>query len=318
MAKPQQVDAGPTIRLAHCGPPDALALGLQDPTVRLAATAAMVMRDNSGSAARYPHHVDNGKAALHPALLVSYVYLPGFEKNRHRYTFRDWVLDSGAYSAHNSGKEIKLQDYIDTCKRLMAADPQLTEVFALDVIQNPKQSVKNCEEMWRQGIPAIPAFHRGSNWDDLVAIARDYPKIAIGGVAMLRGRDKMKWAEQVFARVWPKRIHGFAYGSAAASLELPFHSVDATSWEIGPCRFGNWKSYGQMSVRGSTQNLRKEVEWYLELERKARWRWRREMAELAALDPAPTVRLAVVTHGPRVDDALNPARKAETNAAGKV
>lgn len=233
---------------------------------------------------------------LAPALLVSYVYLPGFLKHRHRYHYRDWVLDSGAFSAHNSGTEIKLQDYIDTCKHLLASDPKLTEVFALDVIGDWRASLKNCEEMWRQGVPAIPCFHAGEPWEALINMARDYPKIALGGVAYAGGQRKLVWAEQCFARVWPKRIHGFGYGSESQILGLPWHSVDATSWEVGPCRFGRWQSFGKMSVRGSKQNLRAEVEWYLELERKAQFRWRTEMALLAKLSNEPstefTLRLA--------------------------
>jgi hypothetical protein len=46
-----------------------------------------------------------------------------------------------------------------------------------------------------------------------------------------------------------------------------------------------------MSVRGSKQNLRVEVEYYLEMERKARIKWRRQMQELETED-GPTVRLA--------------------------
>jgi len=217
---------------------------------------------------------------LRPALLVSYVYLEPFLKNRHRYSYRDWVLDSGAFSAHNSGTEIRLQDYIDTCKRLMDEDETLVEIYTLDVIGDWKASIKNCEKMWKQGVEAIPTYHEGEPEHALKRIAKGYPKIALGGVAHKRGSGKIKWAEQCFARVWPKKIHGFGFGSEKAVMTLPWHSVDATNWEIGPCKFGRWNQFGNLSVRGSKQNLRAEVLWYLELEKKARWRWRREMQQL--------------------------------------
>jgi len=248
-----------------------------------------------------------------PALLVSYVYLDGFLKHRAKYCFRDWVLDSGAFSAHNSGKVINLQAYIDTAKRLIETDGKLVEVFALDVIGDAKASLVNCEEMWRQGVEAIPTFHEGEPQEFLKHIAENYPKIAIGGVAHRRGLGKMKFANQVFARVWPKKIHGFGFGTDADILALPWHSVDATNWEIGPCAFGQWKKFGKMSVRGSNQNLRSQVEWYLDLERRARVRWKKEMAQLeamefpvvrraaqqAALIPPPEVRLAYHPEGGR-------------------
>src|SRR6202044_4270767 len=94
-----------------------------------------------------------------PALLISYYYLEAWELSKHKYHYRDWVMDSGAFSAHNSGAVIVLQDYIDCCHRLMKDDPTLTEVYSLDVIGDWKASLKNTEEMWRQGVPAIPCYH---------------------------------------------------------------------------------------------------------------------------------------------------------------
>lgn len=253
----------PSVRLAvGVGPPEAFAKGLKE----------------------YPG------ADTKPALLVSYVYLEPFLKYRHRYAFRDWVMDSGAFSAHNSGIEIRLQDYIDCCKRLLETDPQLTEVYALDVIGDWRASLKNCEEMWKQGVPAIPCFHDGEPWTALKEMADNYPKLAIGGVARTRGSQKIIFAEQVFARVWPKKIHGFGFGTEKQIMAAPFHSTDACNWEIGPAGFGSWNYYGNMSVRGSQQNLRVEVEHYLKLEKKARWRWKSEMEELKKLpDIAPTM-----------------------------
>jgi hypothetical protein len=246
-----------TVRLAHCGPPDALVDGLGP-------------NDDGGD---------------RPALLVSYFYLDAFLKAKARYDFRDWVMDSGAFSAHNSGAAIDLDAYIAKCQELKAGDPQLSEVFSLDVIGDWRASLKNTEAMWKAGVRAIPCFHVGEPEDVLVSLARDYPKIALGGAVGFRG--KREWARQCLARVWPKRVHGFGFGSEGDILAVPFHSVDATNWELGPCRFGQWKAYGgnKVSVRGSKQNLRVEVEWYLALERRAQKRWAKQMKELEALPP---------------------------------
>jgi hypothetical protein len=223
-------------------------------------------------------------ASSAPSLLVSFFYLPNWLKNRHRYIIRDWVMDSGAFSAHAQGTEINLADYIDTCKRLLDEDSSLIEIYALDVIGDWKASKRNTEKMWKAGVEAIPCFHGGEPWDALKGMAKDYPKIAIGGVARRKGNIKMNFAQQCFARVWPKKIHGFGYGTREAVLTLPFHSTDSTSWELGPCGFGNWVTFGKMQVRGSKQNLRVEVEYFLDLEKEARHRWRKEMAMLEADD----------------------------------
>src|SRR6185437_11816734 len=159
-----------------------------------------------------------------PALLVSYVYLAPFLKNRHRYRYRDWVMDSGAFSAHNSGTGVRLADYTDCCLRLLAEDPTLTEVFALDVIGDWKASLKNCEAMWAAGVPAVPCYHVGEPESVLLGLARDYPKIALGGCVGYR--DKDLFAANCFARVWPKAVHGFGFGSEKSLMALPWHSVD--------------------------------------------------------------------------------------------
>ena len=293
----------PSVRLAWFG----------IPAVRLAAAGQLIggkqmTADDLYSVPKLgPRHV--------PALLVSYYYVEGFLKNRGLYRYRDWSMDSGAFSAHKSGVKIDLNEYVDKCHLLFETDPSLTEVFALDVIGDPDASYRNTQEMWRQGVPAMPVFHAGEPEDLLAQMARDYPKIAIGGMVATGGissaDQKFSFLEQVFARVWPKRIHGLGCASPRTILGLPFHSTDATNWEIGPCAFGNWQKFGAMSVRGSEQDLRSQVRFYLDLEAKAKIRWRREMEQLAALpDPnprpgarparsAPDVRLAL--NGPRME-----------------
>jgi hypothetical protein len=216
---------------------------------------------------------------LAPPLLVSYYYLQPFLKKMNQMVYRDWVLDSGAFSAYNSGVTINLQEYIQTCKQLLANDKTLTEVFALDVIGDHKRSLKNTEEMWRQGVPAIPCFHVGEPDDVLIYLAKNFPKIALGGGVGFRRKDE--WAAQCFAKVWPKKIHGFAFGSKTSIMALPWDSVDATNWELGPCKFARWNSFGAMSLRGSSQDVTAEVMFYLELEKAANLKWAGALKQLA-------------------------------------
>ena len=216
------------------------------------------------------------KKFANPALLVSYVFLDRFFlPNREKLNFREWVMDSGAYSAHNSGVEITLAEYIKTCRRLLDEDKKLKEVFALDVIGDPKASAENCAEMWSEGIPAVPCFHIGEPERVLFEMAEKYPKIAVGGMVGMGGGIKERFIGQVFARVWPKKIHGFGIGSEKLMLNFPFDSVDATNWEIGACAFGRWHTFGNMSVKGKDQNLISEVEHCLRLERRAESRWKK-------------------------------------------
>lgn len=264
------------------------------PTVRLA-HAPGAQGTNVLCGQRGVEQIERERA---PALLVSFVYLKHFLKGQKEYAYRDWTLDSGAFSAHESGYEINLLEYIAVCKELLKNDPTLTEVFALDVIGDWKATKKNTETMWKHGVPAIPCFHVGEPEDYLIGIAKDYPKIALGGVALARTGKKLAWAQQCFTRVWPKKIHGFGFGAQSAILGLPWHSTDATNWEIGPCKFGRWNTFGDMSVRGSKHNLRAEIEFYLDLEAKARRRWRKEMNLLEQIDRGEVDRMALVQKDP--------------------
>lgn len=216
-----------------------------------------------------------------PSILVSNYHLKPFIEHRDKMGFRDWSLDSGAFSAHMSGAQISLPQYIKTCRHFMATDPSLTEMFSLDVIGDWKASLKNCEAMWKAGVPAIPTYHRGEPLHVLKEMARQYPKIALGGVARMPVQTKIKWAGQCFSHVWPKRIHGLGFGSEQLVLGLPFHSVDATSWLFETTGFYRWHAYnGRFPLTGSDQQMRPEVEWYLRLEARARAKWGRELARM--------------------------------------
>lgn len=218
------------------------------------------------------------------ALLVSYWYLKGFQHDQASIACRNWVMDSGAYSAKNSGVEIDLQAFIATCKELTAADPLLTECFGLDVIGDAKETRKNVERMWKAGVEAIPTYHRGEPEEYLQHYAKNYPKIALGGVADLRGAAKSNWIQQCFARVWPKKIHGFGVSGEADILAAPWHSVDSTSW-VSPHLHGNWRSMFKGTkhtprIPDKAVDTRTEVDWYLALERRAQHRWAKQLAEL--------------------------------------
>lgn len=218
-----------------------------------------------------------------PALLISFVYSKKFLLERARYRYRHWVMDSGAFTAWKSGAPISLDAYTDICREQLSADPTLREVFALDVIGDWQASLRNAEAMWNAGVPAIPCYHYGEPEHVLLSLARDYPKIALGGMVGLKPSVKLRFAQQCFARVWPKPIHGFGVGTEAMLMAVPWHSVDATNWEIGPCKYGRWAAYKQhVPVRGSGHDLRVEIAHYLKMERLARHRWANEMAVIEA------------------------------------
>ena len=114
-----------------------------------------------------------------PSLLCSYAYLSTFLKNRELFRCRNWRLDSGAYTASNTGRVIDIMEYEACCFELLESDPQLIEVFGLDVIGDWRASIRNAEQHWSRGLEAIPTIHIGEPEEAIQAV-RDFPKIAVG------------------------------------------------------------------------------------------------------------------------------------------
>jgi hypothetical protein len=173
-------------------------------------------------------------------VLVAWQELRVFLERRDRMRIRRWCLDSGAFMALSRGKPVDFDafcEFASTC----GAD----EVFGLDVIGDPEATMRNLEAMWKLGINAIPTFHFGAPWEVLQwAAHRD--KIALGGMAPFvarRSTEVTRFVEQCFARVWPKKIHGFGVVRNSIIDRFPFHSVDASSWSFAPKAFHRWTAF---------------------------------------------------------------------------
>lgn len=206
-------------------------------------------------------------------ILVAFPFAREFQQCRKHYNIGRVALDSGAFSAWNSGKTVSLSDYIGFCK-----DFECDEIFGLDVIWNPQATQRNLEAMWAAGVDAIPCFHGGSDWRWLDwAIQR--PKIAISS----RLPKKKEWVQQVFKRIHPKRVHGFAFASPAMLHAAPFDSVDASSWIFSPSAMGNWAGYTGSQMRVGARGIKDfwiEVEEHQKRSRYFAARWRNALGRI--------------------------------------
>ena len=235
-----------------------------------------------------------------PSVLVSYHYWREAQAFLDRYVYRDWVLDSGAYSALTQGITIDVNAYADFCLEVMASDNPPVEIFSLDVIGDADGTMRNTEVLRDAGVPAIPAYHPGEPVAVLHEYARRYDKIALGGVAKKREQARITWARECVARIWPHKVHAFGFSGRRALLSIPFHSADASTWGLAPGKFKHFTAYNQrgtqqrIPVPNTKQNLRPEVENMLALESRLRQRWRKAMAQVGEHDDqAPSLRLAV-------------------------
>jgi len=225
-------------------------------------------------------------------VLVAFPYYKKYQASMQDVKVGKLALDSGAFSAFNSGVEIDLGEYIELAKELKADD-----TFALDVIGDHKAGIKNTEEMWRRGVDAIPVYHPGEPWSVLDWCCDNADKIAVGSGSNLRSdgttwRGSSGWyIDQVFSRAWPKKIHGLAITRISITEKLPFHSCDSTSWYVAPHAWGLWHQgrnalQGKLTARLSSYGCKdttSQVHYFQERERYLKHIWKRELKQLEGL-----------------------------------
>lgn len=218
-------------------------------------------------------------------LLVAFPYMRGFL--RMRYKPARSMLDSGAFSAWQSGIEVDLAALVRETK-----NPRWTESVGLDVIGSWEGSKTNAIKQKVLGSPAMPVFHIGDPWDLLDFYCAHWPKV---GLSCRFGEpipESMEFYKTCFARAWPHRFHSFGWTDARALMQYPFHSADSSTWKTVDM-YGNIIAKSGSVLHPTRQwtipNVPSPVKQryralhvrrYRELERMLKWKWRAELAEL--------------------------------------
>lgn len=153
----------------------------------------------------------------------------------------DLFADSGAYSAFTVGTQIGLGDYIRWLKRW---DHLINVRANLDVIGDPAASAVHHRTLTETGLEVLPVFHLGEPWTVLEDMCEQYSYVALGGLVPYLAGDRhraalMQWLVKahVIARKRGTALHGFGLTSAQLVKDLPFYSLDSSSYTFG-CRFG--------------------------------------------------------------------------------
>jgi hypothetical protein len=148
------------------------------------------------------------------------------------------LIDSGAFTAHNSGNPIDLPAYIEACKRY---DGRCWQYVALDVIEDKEQTQENLNLMAKANLKPMPVL----TTDEDVSMAMDMvafnPHIGVPGGT----RTKGDWMKQRFQQVDKvtdgyAKIHGLGYVTFPEMYQLPLKTVDSSTWTMGR-RFGTVK-----------------------------------------------------------------------------
>lgn len=143
----------------------------------------------------------------------------------------DVFVDSGAFSAANSGKAIDINEY---CRFII--ETGVTTYAALDVIGSHAKTMENVKFMEREyGLTPIPTFHIGGDPKNLEEIYNEYAYIALGGLVFASG--VVRYCDEIWGiilRNKPKlRVHGFGVTNFDLVERYPWYSVDSSSFKSG-------------------------------------------------------------------------------------
>lgn len=226
----------------------------------------------------------------HPInILVATPYLKQYDRDSAcaGYQPANLMLDSGAFSAWKSGKEIDIDALI-----VESLKPRWTASVGLDVIGSAEGTRKNLDYMQAQGSPAMPVFHIGDPWELLTYYCENWDRVGLSCRFGESVADSMKFYEQCFARTYPHKFHSFGWIAPKMLGEFPFYTADASSWEMAPLAFRqqvrihNAKLKHQARGPGTqtiVSNLAGSIHHYRQLQDRLKVRWAREMARLEAL-----------------------------------
>ena len=136
------------------------------------------------------------------------------------------MLDSGAFSAWNAGKEIDINKYISFIK-----ENNIKIYFNLDVIGDVEGTKRNQAIMESHGLNPIPVFHYGEPFEYLDwLVEQGYTYIGLGGTVGKSVPQRQVFFNEVYDR--HSNIDYHALGVTAKTLveNYNWYSVDSTTW----------------------------------------------------------------------------------------
>lgn len=237
----------------------------------------------------------NAHGGLH--VLDSYAHIKNVPIEDHIKLLREqrvtsWCLDCGAFSLRGN-KAVKVEEYIEYCKKVLKSSFPPSEIFGLDVIGNAEATLQNCLTMRKAGLIIVPAYHQGEDERYIKEYCRLWNKIAFGGLAGFSKRTDFanEYIGQLFARIYPKRIHLFGVTNFNFFGNYPIDTADSSSWAV-TFRFGHYYSMPGISAKTMTQDVNKnssnlflpEVKRVLVKQREMNGYWCKEYQRLDTLD----------------------------------
>jgi hypothetical protein len=195
--------------------------------------------------------------AKYPYLLNSFAY----DRLEHlEFEPKDMVIDSGAFTAWSSGKEVDIEKYGQHCIKWKSHFKNLRCVN-LDVIpgskgksatleekeQAMKQSLKNADYLRSLGLDIEEVYHQDEPLEFLDLLLSRLPENGVLGLGSRKDvsvNERIKWLKQVLKHLVETRgkdnipkTHGLGVSNQPMMLAFPFYSVDSSTY-LNPVRFG--------------------------------------------------------------------------------
>lgn len=146
--------------------------------------------------------------------------------------------DSGAFSAATAGAVIKREEY---SAWLTAWRKEIDIACTLDVIGDAAATLRSTRELEADGHKILPVFHVGEPWYYLTDLCKEYPYVGLGGMVPWTTRRAAvgRWLIQCMkqGRPYGTQFHGLGQTNWRTLADLPFYSVDSSSWASGD-RYG--------------------------------------------------------------------------------
>ena len=157
------------------------------------------------------------------------------------------LIDSGAFTYYNAGKELSVEQYIDFIKGLPIKP---WGYFQLDVIRDPEKTKINLYKMLDAGLNPIPIITRGADpeyIDELYGISD------IIGIGALRMPRDLAYINSLMPSIKGRKYHLLGVGSPKTLAKFRPYSSDHTNYL-------DEQKYGKLSLymgRGRFIHLRK-------------------------------------------------------------
>lgn len=173
-------------------------------------------------------------------LLIAFPYFKGNDVLLRKIPRQQYrlIIDSGAFTAWNTGKPIHLDDYCRFLDSIEWLRP--FHAVQLDVFGQPEASFKNLRIMQSRGYDVMPVFTRGESLELLEEYYRMTDYIMFGGI-VIGGKNEgyVKW---FLNKNKGRKCHWLGFVNIPFMKKYKPESVDSSSWSSS-ARFGNLGLY---------------------------------------------------------------------------